>query len=239
MPNISIYQMQKRITAMPERVRAILFSKDTAQNIETIGRQNRLMIDQLGDLSEIVALAVMGFVSPQNFATELAAKLQLDEKTALAVATEVNTQIFSKIREELQKLDNEPAGAPVAPEPKPYTPPAQPTTGAQQLTIDGKQPILPDRPWAPLRSVGEGASAVPTPIIPKIDTTPFEQKMKEGEIFRAPAQVSMHEAPPAIPRTPLGSPKGLPLETAPKLPPLPTKTEIKYGGKDPYKEPIE
>jgi hypothetical protein len=222
--------IQKKLANLPEKVRAVLLDAETSAAIGRIGLGHQLMIDKIGLLAEAITLVILGVAHTKNFAGEIATKLQIDEKLAAQIAAEVNEQIFSKIREELQKLDEAPAGAPVAPEPKPYTPPTK-------LTTDDRRPttIAPTPPRADLGNP-EGESLGAAPVAPKIDTTPFEQKMKEDEIFRAPAVVSEHEAPLPIALT--TNDKQLTTEPL-KLPPLPKKEDIKYGGKDPYREPTQ
>lgn len=237
MNNIAPEKIQQRLNELPATVRAILFAPETARSIEVIGRQFKLMVDEVGELADEVGLVIMGFVSLKVFIANIAARLQIDLKLAEQIATAINAQIFSKIREELQKLNNEPAEAPLPPEPKPYTPPAPQPAPPISVAIPqapiSLSPVLPTT--IPPATVP--ALVPPTPAAPKIETTPFEHKLKENEIFRAPAVVSEYEAPkPGIMNHELGIKENAGKQT---LPPLPKKEDIKYGGRDPYREPIQ
>jgi hypothetical protein len=291
MHNISLEQMQKRISELTPTVRNLLFSPETTKIIMAIGQRARLMVDKVGDLSEEISLVIMGFVSTKDFVNNLTTKLEIDPADAKQIAADVNEQIFSKIREEMMKMNGDEGmelevavvtapptdlgnlkglsggvGSPkglsggIIGSPKDQLGGVVSQTPANQIAIIATPPV----PLIP--PVGEASkpaiiapSAVPALQItgnqqlttaPRADLgnpeglplgnflTPFEQKLKEDAVFSAPAVISQHEAPSAgIKNQELGIKEGM--ETEKAKPPLPTKTEIKYGGQDPYRESTE
>ncbi|MBI5221837.1 MAG: hypothetical protein HY979_03460, partial [Candidatus Magasanikbacteria bacterium] len=125
-PQPTAQEIEKRLAGLPKNISDIFWGEETADIIYNIGTGHHLMIDKIGELAKIVSFVLVGLMSPKQVTETLATTLKIDSVAAAEIAGDINNQIFSKIRVELQKLDNEPAGAPVVPAPKPSTPPRAP-----------------------------------------------------------------------------------------------------------------
>ena len=265
MKEIKLEDILKKTSELPEEIKAILFGEEISETIQEIGNKHKLMIDQLGDLADEINLVVLGFTAATEFKNSLQERLGVDAATSSGLADEINKMIFQKIRAKLMEIKNgKDSTTPSIPQDQddikssiPTMVEGEPTSAATPM------PGAPSvKPEISTSSVEPVQKSTPPLIVPPLNTpaqnitkkteigsventiktleprvSPFKQKLEEDVVFRTPAQTSKHEAPPAVPET---DPRDTPAtEDKVGLPPLPTKEDIKYGGKDPYREPLE
>ncbi len=95
--------MDEAYAQLPKNLQDLLDSKETAATINNIGKKYALHIDQLGQLAIVVRAILSGLVSRQNSLSQLREETGLPEDTINLIVYDLNQQIFSKIREELEK----------------------------------------------------------------------------------------------------------------------------------------
>ena len=96
-------QVLDRYDRLPEVVKDALFSEATSNKMMEIGKENGLMIDQVGTLAQETGYVMVGLVSPQEYPSRLSSTLGIDAGKASTIATSVNEQVFKPIREHLLK----------------------------------------------------------------------------------------------------------------------------------------
>jgi seryl-tRNA synthetase len=96
-------QYREQYKILPPIIRDFMESEETANKILRIGEKYNLHIDQLNILNEEVASILYGLEKISNFHSNLQKYLGVSEDIANLITYDLNQQIFSKIREELQK----------------------------------------------------------------------------------------------------------------------------------------
>ncbi len=94
--------IEDRLKELPADVRDAVLANDLGERVRAIGERNHLHIDQTGSLEEETVLVMLGFADPREFVDQLQESLHVDETTALALAEEVNDEIFRPIRESMK-----------------------------------------------------------------------------------------------------------------------------------------
>ncbi len=97
-------QRYNRSKTLPAPIRQVITDFETPIIVEEIGRKNNLHIDQIGELSDEVALTLLGFTRIGEFLTNLQSRLKINKETAEKITGELNEKIFLPIKEELQKI---------------------------------------------------------------------------------------------------------------------------------------
>ena len=101
--------IKERFDALPESIKEIILSSNYEETVLKIGQAHQLNVEQLGILERETTMVMMGLTPPQDFQTELARELRIDNAKGAEIVKEINEKIFFKIRE-LLKLMNTPAG---------------------------------------------------------------------------------------------------------------------------------
>jgi len=89
---------------LPEDLKEAIFSVDSADIIQAIGKKYNLAIDKIGEAADETGLVMLGITHPDNFIANLAERLKIDKDMAGKIAREVNDQIFAKVRESMKKI---------------------------------------------------------------------------------------------------------------------------------------
>ena len=178
MPKPTSDEIQKRFKSLPQDLKDAIFSIETADVIQALGKKYKLTIDKIGELADEAGYLMMGFTDPKNFLDIIQKRLSVDFETARAVTEDLNIQIFGKIRESLKhaRMREENYVVPVPPRlaealreggPRPSeAPPHPPSTTT----------LAPRPPEAPSMPRSEGGS-------------PFESKLEE-KVFSAQKELS-------------------------------------------------
>lgn len=95
-------QLKEAFQKVPEEIQKI-FSEDFYGNtLAEITRKYQLHIDQSGILSNEISAVILGLISRQSFASDLRKNLGISEDTANLIIYDLNHQIFSKVKEQIQ-----------------------------------------------------------------------------------------------------------------------------------------
>ncbi len=97
-------QLRKIYLSLPKDVQDAIFSVDSAETIQAIAKKNNLNVAQMGELADETGLLMLGLTKTGDFIANLAQRMNVDKVNAKNVADEINSQIFSRIRESLKKI---------------------------------------------------------------------------------------------------------------------------------------
>ena len=100
-------QLDTMFSELPDDVKDAMTSVDTVEILNEIKEKYKLHIDQVGQLSAEVSLAMIGAASPQRFVSNLEALMGITKETAEAITKDVNEKIFQVVRNTLENLRRE------------------------------------------------------------------------------------------------------------------------------------
>lgn len=121
-------QLIESYKKLPEDVKEAMFAVESADKIQTIGKKHKLHIDQVGELGTQTGLVMLGVLPPKDFVKAITDKLNVNQDLARLIAADINTEIFTPIRESLKKIHHlDFSGEVKTPEqsPQPTTEPAK------------------------------------------------------------------------------------------------------------------
>jgi hypothetical protein len=197
-------EIEERYNHLPGVLQDALFDVDAAEKIFEIGRKHGLTIEKIGFLAEETGYIIMGFMHPREFVNSLAERLELDSGKARLIASDVNHQIFSPLRQSLKETHQ----MEVTEEEFQKTEPlvrkaaAAPSGGPQGSTLKNTPPFSP--PGAP-----ETTKETPRAAPPSAPVSPLSLPQKP------PLSVSSAKEPPVASET-------HPSPSVPKPPPAVT-----------------
>ncbi len=170
--------MQERFKQLPKVVQDAITSADVEQHLRTLADNHKLHLDQWATLENEVMLALLGFQPVTDLVKNIEKEVGVDSATAVALASDISTVVFTPIRGELERLLDHPAAEATA------------TSGVE----DVRTQILSQREAAPMPVV-QAATPPPTAPIQKVERTPLsgtyapsiashERKTVEGDPYR-------------------------------------------------------
>jgi hypothetical protein len=128
--------LARQFEKLPYSLKNALRSVDSAKKVVDIGRKYAIHVDKLGDLGAETGMVLLGFSHPGQFLNRLSRHLDLPEEKIRAIAQEINTEIFLKVREALKEMNGEGVKMqPPIPQP-PEVPTSLPKIPAQKLTVN-------------------------------------------------------------------------------------------------------
>ncbi|MDO8493315.1 MAG: hypothetical protein Q7S19_02110 [bacterium] len=107
--NYSKEELNEAYKKLPPELKEIFFSEDITEPINNIGRKYKLHIDQIGELDSETGFVLLGLTQPTDFVSNLTTRLGLDRITASQIASDINDQVFLKVRELLKQAKPGPA----------------------------------------------------------------------------------------------------------------------------------
>lgn len=253
--NLTENAIEQAIQSAPPLVRVL--AEDDAQISDvtfTLGTKHALRADALGVLFDCTRAMLVGLISPQEVIGELAA-VGVAETTAREILADLNTQIFTPLRAEMQKVGmaavkEKPvspapvvptAAAPQVPMPNYSAPPLQSpryTHLENKISITTVAPLPPkmNMPSAPPVAPAPAPVPVPAPAVaPAAHTGERMLPSGAGESHAALPSPQPAVAPISAPQAALARPSApapTPRQAAPIAP------EKLYAA-DPYREPVE
>lgn len=102
-PNELSHQFER----LPDGLKSVLGSVDSAKKVVDIGRKYSLHMDKLGELGAETGMVILGFTHPGQFLSRLTRRLDLPEEKVRPIAQEINNEVFLKIREALKQINGE------------------------------------------------------------------------------------------------------------------------------------
>jgi hypothetical protein len=124
---------------IPDAVREVFGSEETADLVSAIRGKYALHIDVAGVFSKSLGYLLLGLISPQEFLEELVAT-GVPDKDARGIVVEINQKIFVPLREEEMKTSQPAKSVTPQPPPRPQSLVTPPTAPA---------PVLPKGIYAP------------------------------------------------------------------------------------------
>ncbi|MFC1775297.1 hypothetical protein ACFLY0_00335 [Patescibacteria group bacterium] len=90
---------------LPKALQEAIVSVETSKTIQEIGKKHNLHVDQMGELIDETWLALLGIVKSADFVDDLRIRLEVDGQKAGEIASDVNEQIFNKVKSALVEAE--------------------------------------------------------------------------------------------------------------------------------------
>lgn len=130
-------QIKEAFKKLPQIVREAITSTETTEATVNIGKKYGLHVDKLGILSQETGYAILGLTPTADLPQRLKQVLGLDDSTVNSLASDLNQQIFLKIREFVQETTETPINA-LVPAPSSVENILEPKIQRVTTTLDGK-----------------------------------------------------------------------------------------------------
>ncbi len=101
---ISREQLTKRFQSLPDTLQDAVFSERTADTIGKTCQLRDVGEDFISTVATLTGRILLGYLRPENFASEIQKETGVEELKAQHVAHDIDTEIFSGVRLELKKL---------------------------------------------------------------------------------------------------------------------------------------
>ncbi len=98
-------EIQSKYETLPDMIKDAVSSMEVKLKIEEVGKRNGLMLDQIGDLVDEIGLIMLGFKKPKDFVSSITSTLSISRDVAEKIAREINTEVFSALRNSM--IENE------------------------------------------------------------------------------------------------------------------------------------
>jgi hypothetical protein len=108
--NFTAEEIQKKFDGLPEEVKIAISSSAIKEKIQILAKRYDLMIDQTGELVDEIGLLMLGLVKSQNFIDDVIERCGIDAKRAKSIAQDVNQEIFTMVRQQMQKINTDETG---------------------------------------------------------------------------------------------------------------------------------
>ncbi|MBU1292432.1 hypothetical protein KKH07_03115, partial [Patescibacteria group bacterium] len=99
-----IRQRYLKYFQLPQNIRQIFFTVETADKVYDLAKKNRLTDDQLWYASHTTGMILLGEVNIVNFVKTLQEKCKLAEEPARQLARDINQAIFLPVKESLKQI---------------------------------------------------------------------------------------------------------------------------------------
>lgn len=98
--------IEQKFNALPDDVKNVLSSEQTAAALDEIGTKNGLLEDRVDVLVNETGYILLGLSHPSQFIGNLTTKMGISRENAEHIAKAVNEEIFAAVRESLKKIHN-------------------------------------------------------------------------------------------------------------------------------------
>lgn len=187
-------ELDSHYNQLPEVLKDAMFSADVAEKIYQIGERLGFTEIQISAMAEEAGYLILGVVEPKDFVSNLAERVGINEEAARSAARELNTQIFSPLREALKNAHPEKigeAGSTPAQPPQPAPSQRTPPPPVQTPTISAPAQTAP-------RSAPSESSARPMPQPPSPAPTPRPTPPPPPPQPAPPPNIATQEATPVF-----------------------------------------
>lgn len=101
---ITEQQVQKKYNSLPDKIRNVLDLENNVMVVEQICRQHHLDDERILIVNQLIALILLGFVSPNDFRQEIMDNTHLNYQHSDDITKEIYEKIFALIRSEIDKI---------------------------------------------------------------------------------------------------------------------------------------
>ncbi len=96
--------LEKRLKSLPSHIQEITTSEQVERLVMQIGRSHYLSRDKVQILQQMVALVLLGIMNLRDLKNELSEKLFLNYTHTVALAHELDEEVFNPIRGDLEQI---------------------------------------------------------------------------------------------------------------------------------------
>lgn len=214
MTKLTSQQLKEIYMKLPKDLQDAIFSVDSSEAIQKIGKKYNLTVEKIGDLADETGLVMLGITSSRDYVDNLAKRLNVSHESALKIANEVSNLVFSKVRESLKKVHHEEESSPPTPLPQ-----GEGTERGEASEVKKEDIMKEIEQEDDIPKIFQGMHSPAE--------SSFEAKTKD-DVFRMPLAVSESE----LTEESIHEEEGKKKEQEKKV-------ENKYPSGDPYREPIE
>lgn len=100
-------KIEEQLMKLPEDLQRAVTSVGVAELIRQIANDNKLLIDQSDTFFGLTTYVMLGLLPMKDFKQSLMSELRISELVAIKLIQEINEKIFAKVRESLQKIQNQ------------------------------------------------------------------------------------------------------------------------------------
>lgn len=182
-------EVSKKFESLPPEIKNLLYSFEMTSVIAKVGENNGLHIDQMDVLNTEAGYVMMGLTDTSDFLSILMEDLRVDEAKAKALISDLETNLFSKIRQGMQQ------------------PSVVASAAAASATTTAKEPVVTSTP----SNAGLPSSA--STLTPTVDMHPADMLLTQKTVV----SVAQTAPKPQIPET-MSAPKPLVSKAEPPKP---------------------
>jgi hypothetical protein len=106
MLNFTRQQRGEAFDKLPKDIKKVAMSATLAETFQKIGKEQRLAIDKIGILADLVTLTILDLVPRERLVNKISEELGVSGNEANIIAKSVNENVFLKIREILKKEES-------------------------------------------------------------------------------------------------------------------------------------
>jgi len=213
MPKYTKQQLEAQYEKLPDTLKDAIFSAEIAEKMFAIGKKHGLTMEKTGFAAEETGFVILGLLPPREFASSLASRLDIDMDKAVAIASDINHQIFFPLREALKETHQIEIGeASIHHEEILPRRPDTPTVPASKT---------PETPRPPAPTPAAPAASVPIPPAPAPPQNIIPQKpIEKTKLFTPPTGGPILPPVPTAPRIISPIPPAAPQPVTPKPAPI-------------------
>ncbi|MFA5098811.1 MAG: hypothetical protein WC461_01150 [Candidatus Paceibacterota bacterium] len=211
MIKISQQQALTRWDTLPDNLKTAIFSDYNAEILWRVCENQHLAEDKIQKIAELAGEVLMGFIHPEDFASEIREALNINAEIADAIAVEINRKIFSQFKNDLEKIYQP------SPSEKEETEEGQtsPTLDLRNKTEESSFKIVEDENKIDL-SVKKGMEPVVEKVVP-VENVAFTVKKIEEPVLMEKEEKKIEEPTTISFETPASAP-AMPAEAAVETP---------------------
>ena len=94
--------LEEKIQKLPVEMQRALTSPETIEAVKKIGEKYSLKLDQEAVLFDNVAYLMLNLIKPDDLVRTISSEANVDEKTTRAIANDINSEIFEKVKAEMR-----------------------------------------------------------------------------------------------------------------------------------------
>lgn len=100
-------KLEEQLLKLPQDLQQAVTSVHVADTIREIAQENKLLIDQSETFFGLTTYVMLGLLPVKNFKQNLMSELRIPDELASKLILQINERIFVKVRESLQKIQEE------------------------------------------------------------------------------------------------------------------------------------